>query len=79
MDFDLLTTSITGIISAVGGYFTGRRKKQAEADKAAFDAYSFALQSLRTEFETRIASLQEQVKELQKHSCFVESCEKRKS
>ena len=78
MDFDLLTTSITGIISAVGGYFTGRRKKQAEADKAAFDAYSFALQSLRTEFETRIASLQEQVKDLQKHSCFVESCEKRK-
>lgn len=78
MDFDLLTNGITGIITAVCGYFTGRRKKQSEADKAAFDAYSFALQSLRTEFETRIGSLQEQVKELQKHSCFVESCEKRK-
>lgn len=75
---DLIITGAAGILSTIGGWFVGRRKKQVETDKAAYEAYNFALQSLRNEFETRIGCLQEQVKELQKHSCFVESCDKRK-
>lgn len=71
------------ILVAVGGVFTtflaswfsyrtGKRQRENEADKAAFEAYNFAIQSLRKEFESRIdllqrenAELRERVKELE--------------
>lgn len=75
---DLIITGAAGIISTIGGWFVGRRKKQVETDKAAYEAYNFALQSLRNEFEQRIESLQQQIQELKNSACLVEKCNERK-
>lgn len=75
---DLIITGAAGILSTIGGWFVGRRKKQVETDKAAYEAYNFALQSLRNEFEQRISSLQQQISELKNHVCLVEKCSERK-
>lgn len=47
-------------ISGAIGFFTGKKKRDNEANKAAFEAYNYAIESLRKEFETRITYLQKE-------------------
>ena len=82
---DLIITGAAGVLSTIGGWFVGRRKKQVETDKAAYEAYNFALQSLRNEFEQRINDLhnhidllQKHIEEMRQHVCFDKKCPERK-
>lgn len=77
-NLEYIVTAAVSFITAVGGYLTGKRKQIAEADKSAYEAYNFALNSLRKEFETRIDDLQKQIQELKEQRCFVSDCKGRK-
>ncbi len=65
---DSLITGIIGLLSTVFAsllsYRTGKRQRENEAYKTAFEAYNFALESLRAEFEKRIEVLQRENEEL---------------
>lgn len=77
-DYQNILTIIVSAVTGVGGYLTGRRKQIAEADRTAFEAYNYALESLRKEFEARTEDLQRQIKELQGQRCTVSNCQNRR-
>lgn len=64
IDYTLLLSPIVAIITAIIGYKTGRRNRENEANRTAFEAYNFAIESLRKEFEARINLLQKENEEL---------------
>lgn len=57
----LVPSIVTGLI----GYANGKRKRENEADKSAYEAYNFALESLRKEFEARIERMQNDYNHIQ--------------
>lgn len=57
----LVSSIATGLI----GYANGKRKRENEADKSAYEAYNFALESLRKEFEARIERMQNDYNHIQ--------------
>lgn len=57
----LVPSIVTGLI----GYVSGKRKRENEADKSAYEAYNFALESLRKEFEARIERMQNDYNHIQ--------------
>ena len=69
-----ILTALVAFVTALLGYFQGKKKNDAEADRAAYEAYSFALDSLRKEFEARISSLQQEIKELKESRCLKRDC-----
>jgi uncharacterized protein HemX len=71
--------SVIGLVSSIAtgliGYANGKRKRENEADKSAYEAYNFALESLRKEFEARIERMQNDYNHIQanyermRHDC----------
>jgi Skp family chaperone for outer membrane proteins len=61
--------SVIGLVSSIAtgliGYANGKRKRENEADKSAYEAYNFALESLRKEFEARIERMQNDYNHIQ--------------
>lgn len=70
MDFTQILTSVVAVIApiftAIIGYKTGRRNRENEATRVAFENYKFALESLRNEFEARYNALQKENEELRR-------------
>lgn len=64
MDYTLIISPIVAVFTAIIGYKTGRRNRENEANRTAFEAYNFAIESLRKEFEARINMLQKENEEL---------------
>lgn len=62
----IISTPIIAVFTAIIGYKTGRRNRENEANRTAFEAYNFAIESLRKEFEARINMLQKENEELRK-------------
>lgn len=62
---NIFTTFAASVVSAIIGYASGKRKRENEADKTAFEAYNFAIQSLRSEFEKRVEELQRRIEQLE--------------
>lgn len=66
---------VSSITSGLIGYANGKRKRENEADKSAYEAYNFALESLRKEFEARIERMQNDYNHIQanyermRHDC----------
>ena len=60
----IISTTLIAVFTAIIGFFTGKKKRDNEATHTAFEAYNFALQSLRKEFESRIELLQKENEEL---------------
>lgn len=56
--------ALIGLATTVSGYLFGRRKANNEADRAAYEAYSYALESLRKEFEARTETMRNEYQEL---------------
>lgn len=56
--------ALIGLATTVSGYLFGRRKANNEADMAAYKAYSYALESLRKEFEARAETMRNEYQEL---------------
>lgn len=63
-----IIVALIGAVTTVSGYLFGRRKANNEADRAAYEAYSFALDSLRKEFEARANTMRIEYQEL-KQKC----------
>ena len=63
---NIIITSATALISSIGGYFVGFRKRTAEENKAIFETYNFAIQSLRDDFFLRVESMKTENEELKK-------------
>ena len=61
--------SVIGLVSSIAtgliGYANGKRKRENEADKSAYEAYNFALESLRKDFEARIERMQNDYNHIQ--------------
>lgn len=68
-----IIVALIGAATTVSGYLFGRRKANNEADKAAYEAYSYALQSLRNEFEARAETMRNEYQELKKKCEDLES------
>lgn len=64
---------LTTLLASWFSYKTGKRNREHEADKTAFENYNFALQSLRKEFECRIDLLQKENEELRERVKELES------
>lgn len=62
---NILTTFGASVVSAIIGYASGKRLRENEADKAAFEAYNYAIASLRREMESRVAELQRRIEQLE--------------
>lgn len=56
--------SLIGCITTCASYLVGKRKRETEADKSAYEAYNYALESLRKEFEARVDRMQNDYAEL---------------
>lgn len=69
MDFGVLIGAVVSVLTGLLGFFSGRKKANAEATKAAFEAYAFAISSLRTEFENRFNAMQKRIDELEVQRC----------
>lgn len=63
-----IIVALIGLGTTVSGYLFGRRKANNEADRAAYEAYSYALESLRKEFEARAKTMNIEYQEL-KQKC----------
>lgn len=61
-----ICTLISNAITALIAYRTGKKKSDNEATRVAFEAYNYAIESLRKEFESRISLLQKENEELRK-------------
>lgn len=69
MTFDpSIIVALIGFATTISGYLFGRRKANNEADRAAYEAYSYALDSLRKEFEARAKTMSIEYQEL-KQKC----------
>ena len=65
---NVLTTFGASVISAIIGYASGKRKRENEADKTAFEAYNYTIESLRREMENRVAELQRRIEKLEEEN-----------
>lgn len=65
---NVLTTFGTSVISAIIGYASGKRKRENEADKTAYEAYNYAIKSLREEMERRVKELQDRIEVLEREN-----------
>lgn len=59
-----IIVALIGFATTISGYLFGRRKANNEADMAAYKAYSYALESLRKEFEARAETMRKEYQEL---------------
>lgn len=59
-----LISAAVAIMTAILSYKQGQKKAVADATQTAFEAYNFALESLRKEFEIRIDRLHQENNEL---------------
>lgn len=59
-----LISAAVAILTAILSYKQGQKKAVADATQTAFEAYNFALESLRKEFEIRIDRLHQENNEL---------------
>lgn len=62
---NILTTFVASVISAIIGYASGKRQRENEADKTAYEAYNYAIKSLREEMERRVKELQDRIEVLE--------------
>lgn len=62
---NILTTFGASAISAIIGYASGKRQRENEADKTAYEAYNYAIKSLREEMERRVKELQDRIEVLE--------------
>lgn len=62
---NVITTFAASLVSAIIGYASGKRKRENEADKTAFEAYNYTIESLRREMENRVAELQRRIEKLE--------------
>lgn len=65
---NILTTFGASAISAIIGYASGRRQRENEADKTAYEAYNYAIKSLREEMERRVKELQDRIEVLEREN-----------
>ena len=65
---NIITTFGASAISAIIGYASGKRKRENEADKTAFEAYNYTIESLRREMENRVAELQRRIEKLEEEN-----------
>lgn len=59
-----LISAAVAILTAILSYKQGQKKAVADATQTAFEAYNFALESLRKEYEIRIDRLHQENNEL---------------
>jgi len=85
---DTIITAVASVFSAFlaawFGYYSGRKKTDADASvsqneayKSAFDGYNQALANLRAEFEKQVEGLQKQIEDLKKQICITKNCPSR--
>lgn len=65
---NFITPFAASVVSAIIGYATGKRKRENEADKTAFEAYNYTIESLRREMENRVAELQRRIEKLEEEN-----------
>ncbi len=65
------------LISSLIGYRTGKRGREKDADKTAFENYNYAIESLRKEFDRQIECLRKENNELRERIRILEE-EKKK-
>lgn len=65
---NITTTFAASVVSAIIGYASGKRKRENEADKTAFEAYTYTIESLRREMENRVAELQRRIEKLEEEN-----------
>mgnify|MGYP003301026853 CR=1 FL=1 len=65
---NILTTFGASVVSALVGYASGKRQRENEADKTAFEAYNYAIESLRREMENRVGELQRRIEQLEEEN-----------
>lgn len=65
---NIITTFGASVISAIIGYASGKRKRENEADKTAFEAYNYTIESLRREMENRVSELQRRIEKLEEEN-----------
>lgn len=65
---NILTTFGASAISAIIGYASGKRQRENEADKTAYEAYNYAIKSLREEMERRVKELQNRIEALEREN-----------
>lgn len=65
---NILTTFVASVISAIIGYASGKRQRENEADKTAYEAYNYAIKSLREEMERRVKELQDRIEVLEREN-----------
>lgn len=53
MDIAIISQWVSLVILPIAGFVVGKKKSDAEAIRTMTEAYDFALQSLRKEFEAR--------------------------
>lgn len=61
-----IIVALIGFATTISGYLFGRRKANSEADMAAYQAYAYALESLRKEFEARTETMQNEYQDLKR-------------
>ena len=65
---NVITTFGASCISAIIGYASGKRQRENEADKTAYEAYNYAIKSLRDEMERRVKELQDRIEVLEREN-----------
>lgn len=65
---NVITTFGASVLSAIIGYASGKRQRENEADKTAYEAYNYAIKSLREEMERRVQELQYRIEVLEREN-----------
>lgn len=82
MDENNIYMAVGGIISTLSAsffsYVKGKKKRKIEEENEIIKQYQFAMDSLRSEFERRLADMQKEIDTLKEHICYVSSCKRRK-
>lgn len=65
---NIILTFSASAISAIIGYASGKRQRENEADKTAYEAYNYAIKSLREEMERRVKELQDRIEVLEREN-----------
>ncbi len=65
---NIITTFLASVVSAIIGYTSGKRQRENEADKTAYEAYNYAIKSLREEMERRVKELQDRIEVLEREN-----------
>lgn len=64
-DIRIFIEIIVGAVVSCGGFFVGRKKSNAEANRTAYEAFNFALESLRDEMKSNAERFNEVRKALE--------------